>query len=215
MFFSSGCLSQYWDGLRWVALLKWVSPYQTLLGGFAALLAGLIVLKSTRETIKASKRQKVIELEMLYDQQVAHTTKVLQLVGVEFYILCGKFMSRYTQPDGFNTSWLASFGHDVVEYDPELWEIARKSETLINHLMGGDVDGAHRSLVMDQCALLAFATYEIFQQCANEDFEKDVPDRDAFFDPTEVKSFMADRKLGRDKLLDIQRYFNWMMPLSS
>lgn len=215
VFFSSACLSEYWDGIRWIALLKWVFPYQTLIGGFAALLAGFIVLKSTRETIEASKHQKLIELELMYDQQVAHSAKILQLVALEFYILCGKFMSRFTRADGFSTSWLDNFGQDVVEHDPELWEIARKSETLINHLMAAEIDASHRGSIMDQCALLAYAAYEVFQQAANEDLEEDSPHRVAHFDPTEVNAFMEDRGLVRSQLLDLQRYFNWMKSRST
>lgn len=50
VFFSAECGSRYWDGIRWVALLKWVEPFQTLIGGAAALAAGVFVLLAARQT---------------------------------------------------------------------------------------------------------------------------------------------------------------------
>ncbi len=50
VFFSAKCGSVYWEGVRWIALLKWVFPYQTLLGGIAALAAGAFVLLAARQT---------------------------------------------------------------------------------------------------------------------------------------------------------------------
>lgn len=209
VFFASGCLSEYWRGIRWVVLLKWVSPYQTLIGGGAALIAGLIVLKSTRETIESSRKMKALDLELDEVRYNAHMSKILQLVSVEFYILCGKFMSRFSDKRGFSTEWLSAYGSDIVEYDPELWEISRKAETLINHLMGTPNGLTGRASIMDQCALLAFAAHQVLNQSALEEDDADPPARLGYFDATEVISFMEDRNLGRDKLLDLQRYFDW------
>lgn len=50
VFFSPECGFKYWEGIRWVALLKWVFPYQTLIGGIAALAAGAFVLLAARQT---------------------------------------------------------------------------------------------------------------------------------------------------------------------
>lgn len=50
VFFSSACLSQYWYGIRWVALLKWVELYQTLLAGLAALAAGKFALTAAQHS---------------------------------------------------------------------------------------------------------------------------------------------------------------------
>jgi hypothetical protein len=50
MFFSSACLSGYWDGLRWIALLKWVTPYQTLLAGGFAVAGGAFALIAARHS---------------------------------------------------------------------------------------------------------------------------------------------------------------------
>ncbi|MBY5815439.1 hypothetical protein HFN60_07210 [Rhizobium leguminosarum] len=47
-FFSGVCFSQYWAGLRWILLLKWIAPYQTLLGGLAAVAAGTFVLLAAK-----------------------------------------------------------------------------------------------------------------------------------------------------------------------
>lgn len=44
VFFYSDCFSQYWEGLRWIALLKWVSPYQTLVAGVFAVAGGAFAL---------------------------------------------------------------------------------------------------------------------------------------------------------------------------
>lgn len=57
VFFSFQCFSQYWDGVRWVALLKWVSLYQTLLAGLAAIVGGYFVLKS--QTIQIDENRKI------------------------------------------------------------------------------------------------------------------------------------------------------------
>ncbi|MGX9992131.1 hypothetical protein ACS4RR_023710 [Rhizobium sp. Z1P35] len=48
VFFSGVCVSQYWAGLRWILLLKWIAPYQTLLGGLAAVAAGTFVLLAAK-----------------------------------------------------------------------------------------------------------------------------------------------------------------------
>ena len=50
VFFSPACGSEYWEGIRWMVLLKWVLPYQTLIGGIAALAAGAFVLLAARQT---------------------------------------------------------------------------------------------------------------------------------------------------------------------
>lgn len=67
VFFSASCMSQYWEGLRWIILLKWVETFQTLIGGVAALAAGAFVLiaakhsgKEAREAANAAKRQSAI-----------------------------------------------------------------------------------------------------------------------------------------------------------
>lgn len=52
MFLSGACFSDYWEGIRWIVLLKWVYHYQTLLGGFAALAAGAFVLLAAKQTAK-------------------------------------------------------------------------------------------------------------------------------------------------------------------
>lgn len=64
VFFSRACLGQYWDALRWLVLFKWVQPYQTLIGGAAALAAGTFVLVAAKQTAQemrasenANKRQ--------------------------------------------------------------------------------------------------------------------------------------------------------------
>lgn len=50
VFFYSDCFSFYWDGFRWIALLKWVEPYQTLLAGLAALAAGKFALTAAQHS---------------------------------------------------------------------------------------------------------------------------------------------------------------------
>ncbi len=56
VFFASGCLSEYWVGIRWIALLKWVTPYQALLAGIAAVVGGYFVLLSQRLQIDEARR---------------------------------------------------------------------------------------------------------------------------------------------------------------
>ena len=56
VFFNAACLSQYWEGLRWLVLLKWVMPYQTLLGGIGAVAAGAFVLIAAKRTAEESAR---------------------------------------------------------------------------------------------------------------------------------------------------------------
>lgn len=56
LIFSSGCLSEYWVGIRWVVLLKWVTPYQALLAGMAAVVGGYFVLLSQRLQIDEARR---------------------------------------------------------------------------------------------------------------------------------------------------------------
>lgn len=55
VFFSGSCMGQYWDGLRWIILLKWVEPFQTLIGGVAALAAGAFVLIAARQTSEEAR----------------------------------------------------------------------------------------------------------------------------------------------------------------
>ena len=55
VFFSGACFASYWDGLRWVVLAKWIHPYQTLIGGIAALAAGMFVLIAARQTSEDSR----------------------------------------------------------------------------------------------------------------------------------------------------------------
>lgn len=52
VFFSPKCLPFYWDGLRWIVLLKWVYPYQTLLGAVGAVGAGAFVLVAAQRSSK-------------------------------------------------------------------------------------------------------------------------------------------------------------------
>lgn len=56
MFLSGACFSDYWEGIRWIVLLKWVKEYQTLIGGFAALAAGAFVLLAAKQTSKDADR---------------------------------------------------------------------------------------------------------------------------------------------------------------
>ncbi|MBC8719286.1 hypothetical protein [Ochrobactrum sp. Marseille-Q0166] len=56
MFLSGACFSAYFEGARWILLLKWVEPYQTLIGGSLALGAGVFVLVSAREQVRASEQ---------------------------------------------------------------------------------------------------------------------------------------------------------------
>ncbi len=56
MFLSGACFSAYFEGARWILLLKWVEPYQTLIGGSLALGAGFFVLVSAREQVRASEQ---------------------------------------------------------------------------------------------------------------------------------------------------------------
>jgi hypothetical protein len=56
VFFSAECGARYWVGLRWIVLLKWVAPYQTLLGGLAALAAGTFVLLAARASAAEAER---------------------------------------------------------------------------------------------------------------------------------------------------------------
>ncbi len=56
VFFSAACASEYWSAIRWIVLLKWVAPYQTLLGGLAALAAGTFVLLAARATAAEAER---------------------------------------------------------------------------------------------------------------------------------------------------------------
>lgn len=55
-FFSAECGARYWDGLRWIVLLKWVATYQTLLGGLAAVAAGTFVLLAAKATSAEAQR---------------------------------------------------------------------------------------------------------------------------------------------------------------
>lgn len=50
LFFSSACLSEYWDGIRWIALFKWVLPYQTLIAGAFAVAGGAFALIAARHS---------------------------------------------------------------------------------------------------------------------------------------------------------------------
>ena len=50
IFLSSACLSQYWEGVRWIALLRWVSPYQTLIAGVFAVAGGAFALIAARHS---------------------------------------------------------------------------------------------------------------------------------------------------------------------
>ncbi|YCI04056.1 hypothetical protein M1D34_07475 [Ensifer sp. D2-11] len=55
VFLSGACFGQYWDALRWLVLLKWVHPYQTLIGGAAAVAAGTFVLVAAKQTAEHAK----------------------------------------------------------------------------------------------------------------------------------------------------------------
>jgi hypothetical protein len=57
MFLSGECLLRYWDGIRWLALLKWIQPYQTLLGGLGALAGGTFVVIAARLSAKEVEKQ--------------------------------------------------------------------------------------------------------------------------------------------------------------
>ncbi|TGR71398.1 hypothetical protein EN837_08260 [bacterium M00.F.Ca.ET.194.01.1.1] len=209
VFFASECLSEYWAGIRWIALLKWVSPYQTLLGGFAALAAGAFVLISTRETLEENRRQKVIDLQLTQDLRDAHITKTLELISVEFYILSGKLRSEYLIADNTAFHCVNNAAEDLAEHDPELLAIARITETLINHQRAKLENGRLPQELMNQCSMLAYAAYQIFLQAAEEDFDEEAPRRISHFDPSDVNELLVERSLTKDDLLDLQQYFKW------
>lgn len=76
VFFSSSCLSEYWDGLRWIILLKWVSTYQTLIAGMLAVAAGAFALIAARHSTATtlaledakSKRSAIIACSIVADE---------------------------------------------------------------------------------------------------------------------------------------------------
>lgn len=76
VFFSSSCLTEYWDGLRWIILLKWVSTYQTLIAGMLAVAAGAFALIAARHSTATtlaledakSKRSAIIACSIVADE---------------------------------------------------------------------------------------------------------------------------------------------------
>lgn len=76
VFFSSGCLSEYWVGIRWVLLLKWISTYQTLIAGVLAVAAGAFALIAARHSTATTlaledaknKRSAIIACSIVADE---------------------------------------------------------------------------------------------------------------------------------------------------
>lgn len=95
VFFYSDCFSIYWDGLRWIALLKWVEPYQTLLAGLAALAAGKFALTAARHSTETaaklenakSKEAALIACSIVADEFRDATNELSKVVGAGMMLI--------------------------------------------------------------------------------------------------------------------------------
>jgi hypothetical protein len=135
VFLSSACLSNYWEGVRWIALLKWVSPYQTLIAGVFAVAGGAFALIAARHSTATSlaledaksKRAAVIACSIVADEFRDASARL-----VKHSSAMGLYAPQQPSPFAKTADYMAAL-HNI---DPMLGSIVSGRKVEIDALLG-------------------------------------------------------------------------------
>ncbi len=135
VFFASGCLSEYWAGVRWISLLKWVSPYQTLIAGVSAVAGGAFALIAARHSTATAlavedaknKRSAIIACSIVADEFRDASARL-----VKHRPTMGVYTPQQPSPFVKTADYMASL-HNI---DPLLGSIVSGRKVEIDVLLG-------------------------------------------------------------------------------
>ncbi|WP_144115322.1 hypothetical protein [Agrobacterium pusense] len=206
VFFFSACLSEYWAGIRWIALLKWVSPYQALLAGIAAVVGGYFVLLSQRLQIDEARRVGVASKDASFRAALATVRSECLHVADQ---LGSDELHTSTKTLDFTRASFPIF----ADRDPRLLHITmsvthRLEKALEEKNKGRESAFSQTKLLWYSSIGMAFAEL-LIQVSEKLNANEDASVSYASFDGHRLYSFLERRGQTPSVLFELGAYFSW------
>lgn len=119
------CGKELWDGARYIVLFRWLKDYQEALGGVATLIAAIVAFNAVTYQVSHGLKQEE-------KRQNDRIRKTVNLVALEFNIAASNIDGGNEKAWRDEVTWRSNVVGDIAEFDPELLEIFRYTENLIN-----------------------------------------------------------------------------------
>lgn len=206
----AACWVSGWKGLGDIILLGWLKDYQEALGGVATLIAAIVAYNAVSFQVGHGLRQEEI-------RQQDRIRKTVNLVALEFNIAASNIEGGYEGVWLNEKAWRSNVVSDIAEFDPELLEVFRYAENLIDidireaAEISESADPSAPALIkrrMKRAAAKAMAAYSIFIDAAAIIGEPP-SSFTSYFNAEKIDRFLNKRGLNREHLRDLRHYFDW------
>ncbi|NTA91277.1 hypothetical protein G6L26_005635 [Agrobacterium radiobacter] len=206
MFLSQKCFALYWDGVRWIVLLKWLNQYQQLISGIAALAAGAFVLYAGREQIahlKESRRNERVQsaLDSVYSAgSLVH----------EYY----RRVTTLSAPPEPIPLFESNMQRDIAFISPQLLQQITRVQTYTNlYYKKAQEDSSYASKHKKKMVGYSYCLFQAIRQIANfandnGEFSERIKLDQFKFDSTNVRSVASRHNLSTADIGSFSRYFS-------
>ncbi|WJH39966.1 hypothetical protein N7E02_25360 [Aliirhizobium terrae] len=210
VFFSGACFAEYWIGVRYLVLGKWIYHYQTLIGGVAALAAGAFVLIAAKQTSRDA-------LQLSHIKRRQDAIVACSIISGEFrdaWAHLGKVLGSQMMVARTNYTPFTQFPSYIPTLhavDPLLGSVAsavkRDAESLL--LSGSNADHvANANLEAARCIAMShiveFASNNL-NSVATFSFQSDGPKVPGIG----VSKLMRAIGVSPDRLIGLYSFFDW------
>jgi hypothetical protein len=205
-FFSQACISESLSGARWIILLKWISPYQTLIAGLAAVAGGGFALWS--QAIQIRENRSIAARKRIDDFKSA-----LAITRAEIIHISDHLYKETLYMENANLDHTRSNLQTIASFDPRLLHITmsvlNRLEKALQENAKGDAS-SFSSVKFAWFSSVGLCFAELLSQVQSR-LEKGAPLQveHGSFDGTKVYEFLLNRLQGPDKLFELGPYFVW------
>ncbi|MGA1803660.1 hypothetical protein [Rhizobium sp. HT1-10] len=168
----------------------WLKDYQDAFSGMATLLAAIVAYAAVRWQVRSEARSKRVE-------QQRRLRNIMHLIAVEFDIAAAYLKNRKRTWNGSDLAVIDQLAVEIVSYDANMLELAKRARTLISEFAPTDIKAAE---------LMALAAHEAFLQAGNE--QRPPESRRGYFDSATITIALGGGPTTDIK--DLRHYFKWV-----
>ncbi|MCK4205278.1 hypothetical protein J3U99_10915 [Brucella pituitosa] len=206
VFFSRACFSESLSVARWIILLKWISPYQTLIAGLAAVAGGGFVLWSQVLQIRENRT-------IAAEKRIDDFKSALAITRAEIIHISDHLYKETLYTENANLNHTRSNLQTIASFDPRLLHITMSVLNRLDKALQEKAKGDASSFSSVKFAWfssvgLCFA--DLLRQVQYR-LEKGAPLQveHGSFDGTQVYEFLLNRLQHPDILFELGPYFVW------